>query len=368
MKSLTRNGAIALSIIFVIGLSRCGGGSHQTPPLTIITASLPNGTSQVAYGQTIQASGDVGPFTWEVSAGTLPHNLSLNTSAKGSALVSGTPDTAAQGVGFTIKVTDSAGHSATHPYTISILLEPDTLVASPANLAFGTQRVGNTSAPQAETLTNAGNSALVITGITISGSDGADFANTTNCGATLPAGTNCNVAVTFTPERLGPHGGAITVTDNSVGSPHSFSMDGTGIAQGPNASLSATSISLSATTGTTSDPQSVTLSNYGTATLNIAGITATTGFAETDDCPGSLLSGSSCTISVTFTPTMTGTVSGNLTVTDDAPNNPQTVSLSGTGVAGKCTPKAGFCTSSLQCCAGLQCKFIGGNRGSYRCE
>ncbi len=362
MKSLIRATAVALSIISMVALSRCGGGPQQSPQLAITTASLPNGTSEVAYSQLIQASGGVGPFTWAVSTGALPHNLSLNTSATSTVLISGTPDVAAQGVSFTIKLTDSAGHSATHTYAVSILLEPDTLTASPAGLTFGTQPVGNASPTQTEMLTNIGNSALVITGVTMTGSDAADFGNINNCGATLTAGTNCTLAVTFTPSQLGPRGAAITVTDNSVGSPHAFSLDGTGVTQGPNATLSATSLSLSATVGTTSAPQPVTLSNYGTATLNISSITRSAGFGETDDCSGSLVSGSSCTISVTFTPTVTGTESGTLTVTDDAPGNPQTVSLSGTGVAGKCVPLGRQCSSTLQCCPGLQC-VAGGNRG-----
>ncbi|SRR6266496_1143738 len=363
MKSLIRTTAVALSMIFVVSLSQCGGGpQHSAPPLAITTASLPNGTSEVAYSQTIQASGGVGPFAWAVGAGALPHNLSLNTNGTNTVLISGTPDIPAQGVGFTVKITDSAGHSATQSYAVSILLEPDTLTASPASLSFGTQPVGNASLAQAEALTNSGTSALVITGITIAGSDAADFGNTNNCGASLPAGTNCTIAVTFTPGQLGPRAAAITVTDNSVGSPHAFSMDGTGIIQGPNATLSATSVSLSATLGTTSAPQSLTFSNYGTATLNIASIAASANFDETDNCSGNLVSGSSCTITVTFTPTLTGSVNGSLTVTDNAPGSPQMVSLSGTGVAGKCVPLGRQCSSTLQCCSGLQC-VAGGNRG-----
>ena len=62
MKSLIRTTAVALSMIFVVSLSQCGGGPQQSAPsLAITTASLPNGTSEVAYSQTIQASGVVYP-------------------------------------------------------------------------------------------------------------------------------------------------------------------------------------------------------------------------------------------------------------------------------------------------------------------
>src|SRR2546428_7473214 len=69
MKSLIRTTAVALSMIFVVSLSQCGGGPQQSAPsLAITTASLPNGTSEVAYSQTIQASGGVGPFPWAAGA------------------------------------------------------------------------------------------------------------------------------------------------------------------------------------------------------------------------------------------------------------------------------------------------------------
>ena len=154
MKSIARLTLIVLGIFAVGLLSRCGGGqsSLQESPQTLVitTASLPNGTAETAYSQTIQASGGVAPYTWAVTAGTLSHNLALTTSATCSATLAGTPDVPAQALAFTIKVTDSATHSATQPYTISILPEPDILSLSPAGLSFSTQLVESTSAAQTE--------------------------------------------------------------------------------------------------------------------------------------------------------------------------------------------------------------------------
>src|SRR5258708_32366899 len=88
--------------------------------------------------------------------------------------------------------------------------------------------------------------------------------------------------------------------------------------------------------GTTSSPQIATLSNGQSVTLNInsIGFTGTNSgdFAQTNTCGGSLPAGGVCTISVTFTPTANGSRSATLTVTDDAGNSPQTVSVTGTGV------------------------------------
>ncbi len=102
----------------------------------------------------------------------------------------------------------------------------------------------------------------------------------------------------------------------------------------PVASLSPTSLTFaSQSVGTTSAAQTVTLSNTGTATLTISSIVASGDFAETDNCGGSLASGGNCSISVTFTPTASGTRTGSSSVTDNASGSPQTVGLTGTGAA-----------------------------------
>jgi centrosomal CEP192-like protein len=84
--------------------------------------------------------------------------------------------------------------------------------------------------------------------------------------------------------------------------------------------------------GRASPPKSVTLTNTGTGTLSISAITASGDFAVAGNTCGSQLSaGSSCIVSVTFTPTTQGTRRGTLSFTDDAPASPQSVSLTGTG-------------------------------------
>jgi sugar lactone lactonase YvrE len=98
-------------------------------------------------------------------------------------------------------------------------------------------------------------------------------------------------------------------------------------------SLSPTSLSFgNQTVGTTSAAQTATLTNTGSATLTINSIGASGDFSETTECGSSVPAGGSCTISVTFTPTAAGTRTGTLTVSDNAPGSPQTVSLSGTGI------------------------------------
>ena len=99
----------------------------------------------------------------------------------------------------------------------------------------------------------------------------------------------------------------------------------------PAVTLSATTLTFSSGVGVASAPQSVTVTNSGTASLTFSGFAVSSGFTQTNTCGTGIGEDGACTVSVTFTPTATGTVSGTLTIADNASNSPQTVTLSGTG-------------------------------------
>jgi len=338
-------------------------------PLAITTATLANGVIGTSYNQTIQTTGGAAPFAWTVSSGALPHNLSLSPSTTNVVTISGTPDTVAQAVAFTIQVTDSENHTASQAYTVSILLQADSLVLSPGSLDFGNQSLGTASGVQAETLTNTATSAMVITNIAISGSNAAEFNQTsTTCGASLAAGASCAVNLVFTPGQPGPRTAALTITDDTAGSPQSVGLNGVGLTAGPNATLSLAGVTFGTQlVGTTSPAMSVALTNYSSVMLNIGSIAASTSFAETDDCVPSLAPQATCVINVTFTPGGSGNVTGTLSITDDAAGSPQKVSLSGTGSTmtpvltgdcyAMCQPKA----KVAQCPAGQPAETPGGS-------
>jgi hypothetical protein len=67
--------------------------------------------------------------------------------------------------------------------------------------------------------------------------------------------------------------------------------------------------------------------------MYFSSITTSANFSQTNTCGGTLAAGKSCTISVIFTPTQVGSLTGTLYVNDNGTNSPQTVSLSGTGKA-----------------------------------
>ena len=106
---------------------------------------------------------------------------------------------------------------------------------------------------------------------------------------------------------------------------------------GPAVGLSATSLTYgNQTTGTTSGAQVVTVTSNGSTAVTLSGVSTSGDYGETDTCGGSvgmtLGAGKTCTISVTFTPTVAGSRTGTLTIRNNGAGNPQTVSLAGIGV------------------------------------
>jgi hypothetical protein len=93
----------------------------------------------------------------------------------------------------------------------------------------------------------------------------------------------------------------------------------------------------SVTQGVTSSPMTITVTNTGDAALTISNIkltgTDSSDFAETNTCPGSLAPASTCTITVTFTPSVGGTLAATITLNDSAPGSPQNINISGTGAS-----------------------------------
>jgi len=201
------------------------------------------------------------------------------------------------------------------------------LEVSPNSLSFGNEVVGTTSPAKTVTLKNTGTVTLEIGSITPSG-DFAIFANT--CGATLAGKKNCKVSITFTPTALGKLTGMLTITDNTVNSPQTVPLLGTGVE--PAMLTPASAIYGKQNVGTTSAAKTFTLTNNQAAALTSIAISTTGNFAASaTTCGMSLVANGKCTISVTFTPTATGTRTGQLVVNDSAVNSPQTSNLNGMG-------------------------------------
>jgi hypothetical protein len=211
------------------------------------------------------------------------------------------------------------------------------VVLSPTHLNFGNQTVGITSGPQNVKLLNTGNIMLTITSIGITGTNRDDFAQTNNCGTSIPPKGSCKISVTFTPTTTGTRKAAVSITDSAPDSPQSVPLTGAGVL--PAVTFSPTSLTFpNEVVFTTSPAQPVTLTNTGAGVLKIDRISVTSPFKQTNNCPASMGPGTSCTIRVKFHPTTKGELHGAVSVKDNAPGNPQKVPLTGTGTFVQLTP------------------------------
>ena len=209
------------------------------------------------------------------------------------------------------------------------------LAISPQQLNFGNQTLNVVSTPLPVTVIDAGTLPLHISAISPSG----DFAQTNNCGDTVPAGGgSCTIQVTFKPTTTGARTDEINITDNAGGSPHQITVTGNGVASSQG-SLTFTPPSLNfptETIGTTSPAQIVHVSNTGKASLIISAISVSGDYAETNTCgtlPSVLNVGDGCTVSITFTPTASGSRTSSLTFATNAASAASGVTLSGIGTA-----------------------------------
>jgi len=107
----------------------------------------------------------------------------------------------------------------------------------------------------------------------------------------------------------------------------------------PSANLGLSSVSVNFGTqlvGATSPAQTITVTNTGNLdlpapTIQLSGANSAD-FSENNTCSSALAPQASCTIFVTFTPTLFAAENAQLTLTDAAPNSPQKISLTGTGI------------------------------------
>lgn len=152
-----------------------------------------------------------------------------------------------------------------------------------------------------------------------------------------PTSTTGTSTLTLTASSIATIGTAtVTITGTSGTLSHTTTVSLTVSAGGtPTATLSPSTLTFGSTAvGATSASQPVTLTNSGTAALVITGIGIGTNYTQTNNCGGSVAAGTSCTINVSFAPTTTGTLTGTLTAVDNATPSQQTVTTTGTGIAG----------------------------------
>jgi hypothetical protein len=196
---------------------------------------------------------------------------------------------------------------------------------------FSAQPLGTTSPATTVTLTNIGSAALNVTGFNLAGSEFVQTNN--NCPATLAVAANCTISVTFTPASSGNHLGTITLADDAYDSPQVVQLQGNIPVPALTFAPASADFFTGYAVGSVSNAQPTIITSSGTGPLTITNISTTGDFFETDNCVGVLPINQNCAVSVSFRPTGVGTRTGTVLITDNASASPQSIALSGIGIA-----------------------------------
>jgi 6-phosphogluconolactonase (cycloisomerase 2 family) len=235
---------------------------------------------------------------------------------------------------------NAAGGTQSIPLSGTGVAPEPAVTLLPGSVSFPSTAQGVTSTSQTVTVTSSGAASLHISSVLVGGTNPADFAMISSCNGAFPVGANCTIGVTFSPLGDGLRTATISIADDAPGSPQSVELSGSGIGPPvprPGVALAPSAVSFPATVlGTTTGSETVTVTSAGTAPLHIAKIDlggANRGdFSITDGCtpPATYTVHASCTLSLIFTPSAAGTRTAAITITDDAPNSPQTIAVAGT--------------------------------------
>jgi len=303
----------------------------ESAPMTFSVTNT--GNANLVIGTVVSSNATEFPITSNTCAGktiAAGNNCLVNIAFKPN---SGSTQTS------TITLTDNGTGSPQTLTVTGLSLGIPKGALSPTSLAFSSEGVGVASPTKAITLSNAGTDVLKIASVAVTGTDASSFTQTNTCGTSIAAGANCAITLTFTPKAVGSLTASVVVTDNAgnvTGTTQTATLSGTGTGVA-RISFSPTSLTYASTdVAVASATQSITLSNPGTAPLAIStiGISGTdpADYSQTNTCPASVAVSGTCTITVAFKPTVAGTRTATVSVTDNAAASPQTVALSGTAV------------------------------------
>lgn len=296
-------------------------------PQSVVLTNTGNGP--LTLTSAIVGGANAADFTATPGCGPLPAQIAVHATCTVTVIfvpsVSGAESA-------TLTFTDNSGGASGSTQNVTLSgTGIVTLSLSPSSVSFGYTGVGLPGAPQKVQITNTSAIAVKISTISVAGTNAGDFQPSANCGAALAAGAKCSVTVIFTPAATGARAASLSIADTGTGSPQLIALNGTGT-QKAVIELTPAALTFPPTAvGSTSVPQVVTVTNNGHAALTIVGISATNNFAETNTCTAPLASTATCTVSVTFKPGLTGTLTGSLTVTGNGVVFNQKVKLTGTG-------------------------------------
>ena len=251
----------------------------------------------------------------------------------------------AAGAGCTLILEGADDHKKTGSVTITsnAYKNPQTFVISKAStgdtvssvfaifplyVTFAPQLIGTTSGAQQIVIQNLGLQPGAINSITVIPS--SPFTQTNDCPAELNQGSTCTISVTYTAATA-QDSAAIDIVHDPNQTQDTVFLSGVGASSAIVASTPAVGFG-SQLVGMAPLPRIVNLANTTPYSATVTGISASTGFVQTNTCTKPLPPQASCRVAVSYQPTTNQNAAGTLTATNYGPGGGATVSLSATGL------------------------------------
>jgi len=330
------------------------------PPLVLQPRTCPvSAAATVDFGDWFPVDRTSQPYGLVLSNwGTKPMTISSKTITGPFAIYGGCTAKVAAGGSCVLDLTFTPTAAGTNTGTLTVV---DTDPSSPqiinltgegTNVSFSTAPVIfggklSTGFPAPElfgstvtekvTVTNKGTAPLAISNISIGGEYASQYSETNTCIGTIAAAGKCSITTVFKPTLSGFIPAPLTVTSNDPASPVVLYLQGTGTQVEVPSTVTFPNTSVGSTT-----TQIMTVTNVGKTTLTFGGFSttcwnATAGicnyYSQTNTCGTSIAAKKSCTVTVSFTPAISGSSPGTLMVMDNDNTSPQPVTLTGTGMA-----------------------------------
>jgi hypothetical protein len=231
----------------------------------------------------------------------------------------------------TVTITSNA-YTKPQTFTISKSATGDSvgsiLTIFPIYVQFPAQLIGTTSTAQQVVIQNSGLSAAAINSITMI--QPSVFNETNNCPALLNPASSCTIAVTYSAATSQDSAQLAIVTDPNQTRYTAF-LSGFGSTSSIIASTSSVEFG-SQFVGSLPLGRMVNLTNTTLYPATVTGLSASTGFAQTNSCSAALAPQASCRVLVTYSPGTNETATGTLVASSLGPGGSQTVNLYATGL------------------------------------
>lgn len=303
-----------------VNFGRVGVGRQTTQTIAIANT----GNTAVSITQATVSNSQ-----FSLPGATFP--MSLATGQSTNLTVAVTPTTAGNVTG-TMTAQSSDGSSQVVNLAATAVAPAPQISLSSSSVQFGTVTDGSTGNANL-TISNTGTADLTISLITLTGAEFSESGVATP--KTITAGQSATMALSFQPTAAGAATASLSITSNDPTTPTAtVTLAGTGSTNATGQlQANPTSLSFGNVSTGSSASQSITLTNTGTAAVQIAGITVSgAGVTATGvTTPANLNPAATATLNVVFAPTAAGSVTGSVSVASNASGSPLTIAVTGTG-------------------------------------